>query len=777
MIASRKLGLAVAIFVCLIMQASSTFVFAKDVKSSPTSRSRPTDYQQLDLGKLLSVVVTATKQVQTVEDAPAIVTVITCRQIRERGYRSVAEALRVVPGISIIDDHTYTHVGVRGIFGSFDAPNDTIKVMLNGQTVDFRPLGANFLGRELVPIEAVKRIEVVRGPGSALYGANAFLGVVNIITFDGSESADGQVLDKDTHRNGVAGEFSYMSNEFHQNPGGEVSAYSGGRFGKFRYFFAGSFHRSDQSGLTLPGMSDMAAQKFHLEDPNRYPPALGYPSPGWDPSVREKLLLSSPSANDIGQEASGYLLTSYSFGKRGTLSLDGSAQYLDHHGEFQEYSALTHANRLTYLNGFARLRYRLDPGKSGPGVSVSVAVSGGRPTADHLVDPLTPGSYKHRHFGYLAVDGSVEASYLFNRRNFISMGVDLSADREDLLTMEVVNERSGNTYDEPGFGMKNFLNVGAYIQGMYTPLNGLSFTLGSRLDYNNVIGCHPGDWACLGRNNGCGLVRISNRAGITWRPGVGGMYIKAVYGSSFRPPSPYQLYHNQSTIIGSKGNPRLLPQTADTVEFLVGTKPVKGLHVYVDFYYTWIHDMVFSYLQGNSVESRNADGRVYGLEGQISYTWKKRLSLFTNASFVIDGYMRPKRLPQETDSLWAASIFNDKIGLGRYPRLMANGGVNVRVPEGHVNINFLIYYIGSRSASLVNNLLYNNTSLHKSYDLGGYFMGSITVSTLGLDWLGMESVLTAGLKYAPGGRADPGSGGIDIPGPGPEFFLRYEHRF
>lgn len=741
---------------------------AKTAQQGGQPSPKPTDYQQLDLKKLLSMVITATRHKQCIENAPAIITVITARQIRERGYKSVADALRSVPGISIINDHTYQHIGVRGVFGDFETPNDTIKVMLNGQPVDFRPLGANFLGRSLVPIEAVKRIEVVRGPGSALYGANAFLGVVNIITFDGSESP---------RRNAVAGEFTYTSNEFHQDPGGSVSAYSGGTFGNFRYFAAGSFHRADRSGLALPGVADMAAQKFHKEDPSSYPVQKGWPSPGWDPATRERLLLNSPSANDMGQEASGYLITSYSFGKKGTISLDGNIQYMDHYGEFQEYSALTHANRVTYLNGFARLRYTLTPKTSGPGVSASVTVSGGRPTSDHLMDPLTPDSYKRRRFGYLAVDSAVEGSYMFAKGDFISAGLDLSVDRENLLTMEVVNTKTGNTYNEPGFGNKNFTNFGAYVQGAYTPLKGLFFTLGTRMDYNSVIGCNSDDWACAWSKNGRGKVRFSNRAGITWQPGVGGIYIKAIYGSSFRPPSPYQLYHNQTTIVGSKGNPKLLPQTAETIDFLFGTKPVSGLHVYADFYYTWIHDMVFSYLQGSSVHSRNANGRVYGLEGQVSWAWKQRLSLFANASYVLGGYIHPRRLPNETDALWAVSIFNDRIGLGQYPRLMVNGGINLRVPEGHVNVNLQVNYVGTRPASLVNNLLYNSTSLGKTYTLGGYFMGSITVSSLGLRWSGKETVLAAGIRYAPNTRVDPGVGGIDIPGIGPEFFLRCEQRF
>jgi outer membrane receptor protein involved in Fe transport len=190
-------------------------------------------YEDFDLEALLGTVVTATKQEQAPELAPAIVEVVTYEDIRRRGYRNVAEALADIPGVSVIDDHTHYRVGVRGIFGSTPETNDIIKVMINGQPVSFRPSSANFLGNELIPIEAIKQIEVVRGPGSALYGANAFLGVVNILTFEGSDFASG---DAGGARHMIALDGSLSGAGTRSVGDGGASLYSGGAFGAYSYW-------------------------------------------------------------------------------------------------------------------------------------------------------------------------------------------------------------------------------------------------------------------------------------------------------------------------------------------------------------------------------------------------------------------------------------------------------------------------------------------------------------------------------------------------------------
>ena len=127
-------------------------------------------------------VTSATKIAQSISEAPAIITVISRDKIIDRGYETVAEALGALPGFFINSDYILPDAGVRGVSGELRGGSRLIKVMVNGHPVSFRSETTNWLNGALIPMDAIDRIEVIRGPGSALYGANAFLGVVNIIT-------------------------------------------------------------------------------------------------------------------------------------------------------------------------------------------------------------------------------------------------------------------------------------------------------------------------------------------------------------------------------------------------------------------------------------------------------------------------------------------------------------------------------------------------------------------------------------------------------------------
>src|SRR5204862_7851421 len=114
--------------------------------------------------------------------APAIISVYTQREIRRWGYQTVAEVLAHALGFYVTDDHILPNVGVRGVTGGLGAESGVIKVMIDGRSVAYRTTSGNWLGVELIPLESIAQIEIIRGPASALYGADAFLGVVNIIT-------------------------------------------------------------------------------------------------------------------------------------------------------------------------------------------------------------------------------------------------------------------------------------------------------------------------------------------------------------------------------------------------------------------------------------------------------------------------------------------------------------------------------------------------------------------------------------------------------------------
>jgi len=139
-------------------------------------------------------VTAAAKHAQSVRDAPARVTVITREEIEQFGYRTLAEALRSVAGFHASYDRSYEHVGVRGFLRPNDS-NDRILLLVNGHTYNNDLYQQGYLGQDFgIDLEAVDHIEVVRGPGSALYGGNAFFAVINVVTTSGRDAPGVQAL-------------------------------------------------------------------------------------------------------------------------------------------------------------------------------------------------------------------------------------------------------------------------------------------------------------------------------------------------------------------------------------------------------------------------------------------------------------------------------------------------------------------------------------------------------------------------------------------------------
>jgi outer membrane receptor for ferrienterochelin and colicin len=108
-------------------------------------------------------------------------------------YPTIAEALRGVRGVFVGDDTSYTNVGFRG----FAAPGDYgdhVLVLVDGQPTNDNYVGSSYVGYDgRADIDDIQRIEVVRGPGSALYGTGAFFGVINLVTRDRAAPTHGEL--------------------------------------------------------------------------------------------------------------------------------------------------------------------------------------------------------------------------------------------------------------------------------------------------------------------------------------------------------------------------------------------------------------------------------------------------------------------------------------------------------------------------------------------------------------------------------------------------------
>ncbi len=167
------------IYTLLIIILSTSTIF------SQTDTIGQKEVFDMTLEELMNIeVTTASRQSESLLETPVPITVITREMIDAIGARNIKEVLTTyVPGITAVEDHNEMNVSMRGIYSS---SQQKILFMLNGQRLNSRAYSmAN--PDYSINLDKVKQIEVVRGPGSSLYGNVSLAAVVNIITLKGEE--------------------------------------------------------------------------------------------------------------------------------------------------------------------------------------------------------------------------------------------------------------------------------------------------------------------------------------------------------------------------------------------------------------------------------------------------------------------------------------------------------------------------------------------------------------------------------------------------------------
>ena len=391
--------------------------------------------------QLNQTVVSSTKTAQRATRAPAVVTVITSEEIRARGYLSLAEVLRVVPGFyDVYDLHTH-NVGVRGINGGARASGSILKLMIDGHPVDYRPTTGNFFGEELIPLPAVERVEVIRGPASALYGANAFLGVVNVITKKGA-AVEG------TRVTGYGG-------AVRTQPAGGGGLMIGGGSETLDVLVAAQALFSDRSGLELPYTSPALANE--------------------DSRLRD----AGASQGDVSRPRSLFVKVSTSALAAGRLTLTGSLQSLETGGEFQDFAPLSHRTRLASVNQNYRLVYEAEPSEA-VGLTFSAAYLHAQPSERERLDIGRPDVELLRRVGVHGLLFTGEARVQALEALQLTQGVDVALEqhttqsfdqrlRQDIIALDgSVLRRSGTIVPAAeGSTQVDLGNVGAFVQAVY----------------------------------------------------------------------------------------------------------------------------------------------------------------------------------------------------------------------------------------------------------------------------------------------------------------------
>ncbi len=145
------------------------------------AQEKPPAFEETELmflGEELYTVSIASRRIETLQRAPAAVTVISAEELKK--YRTLAEVLRRVPGFFIDRNEVKERIYLRGIPDSFLVLMDGVPFSCDATTIDY-PRGLD------LSLNYIEKIEIVRGPGSALWGPDAFSGIINLVTKKGAD--------------------------------------------------------------------------------------------------------------------------------------------------------------------------------------------------------------------------------------------------------------------------------------------------------------------------------------------------------------------------------------------------------------------------------------------------------------------------------------------------------------------------------------------------------------------------------------------------------------
>ncbi|EPQ5228832.1 TonB-dependent receptor domain-containing protein [Providencia stuartii] len=214
-----------------------------------------------------TMVVSASGFSQQLRDAPASVTVISADQLQNKPVRDLADAVKDVEGVSIVGAANKQDINIRGL------PGEYTLILVDGRrqnSRESRPNGSGgFEAGFMPPVEAIERIEVIRGPMSSLYGSDAMGGVINIITkkvtneWHGSVTTGAIIQENSDSGNSADGNF-YLSGPLIQDKLG-LQLYGGGDY-RQEDKIADGHHKKDNKSLTAKlTFTPMENQTFLLE--------------------------------------------------------------------------------------------------------------------------------------------------------------------------------------------------------------------------------------------------------------------------------------------------------------------------------------------------------------------------------------------------------------------------------------------------------------------------------------------------------------------------------
>lgn len=584
--------------------------FSQDTVSSDPDKGQ-TSLFDLGLTELLNVrVVTAAAGFeQNVEEAPATVTVIDAEEWQAMGATDLFEALLHVPGLHITKAQTAVSNNrpvVRGLSGTF---GQQILVLIDG--IRFRAIrdGGSFWGQR-IPLNSFKRIEIIRSPGSAIYGADAVGGIINLVSYDA-----GEVPRRMTVR---AGNFDTQQFELSQQL----------NFGESLFQFALGAQTSDGDTNRIVG-ADLQTQLDEQFDTS----ASRAPGP-----MNEDHEIYSARAH---WQYRNLNVQYYNWLNRENGNGAGAAQALDPDGSFRQQSQTLEATydlsslvrgsmKLTanWRRVYGRLISNIFPAGARlpldddgnldfvnatrlvdfPYGMIGIAGYDDQATTlwlNHIFD-LAENHRVRWAVGYEFVDTDV-----FEQKNF---GTGVLGSGETVAPGELTD-----VTDTPFVYIPNKTRETYFValQDQWAISETLQSTLGVRYDYYTDFGS-----------------TVNPRLGITWQT-TPRLTAKLFLGTAFRTPSFVDLYSQNNP--AGLGNPDLQPEKIKTLDggFALNYLFNDALYMEINlFRYEADNIIAFQPSAGGQVAQNSGELHMNGLEYQVNWRPSRQITLEFNYSLL-----------------------------------------------------------------------------------------------------------------------------------------------
>ncbi len=583
----------------------------------------------------------ATRHETLISKAPSIVTVITDEEIKNLGYRTFAEILRTVPGFEILKKADFGEAvpAVRGLAGA-----DKVRVMLNGHLVN-NPLGGGaFSNFDDFPVENIKRLEIIRGPGSAMYGENAFTAVINIITKD-AKDIDGVKISS-----GYGSFDTYEENIVFGKTYGNVTV-SGMVHYRQSNGFDGIVESDNQTRIDnvlssfgfspvsqAPGRVEDWRQEYNLNLKVDY---KGVYFEGWYSNRNRGPFIGPQYAlNDESDVESNYV-----FGEA------GYKKTFEERLTFKPRVYYDQFDNNTYIESFSE-GVKLDTDGDGNYNTYPDGFIGNGKVIQKIIGTEIP-------FDYELFDGNV-----------ITLGLEYR------LINQTNVQFSSNFHpatDEPLDSLLDFSDTypflkeatrriwSVYLQDTWDITDTINLTLGARHDqYSDFGGA------------------TSPRSGLTWAF-MKDASLKLLYGEAFRAPSFLEMFTTNQPAI--QGNEDLDPETIRTYELGLSYKFNKHVSSSVNYFFNDVKDLIVlrtvESAQNTSRYENFGDARIQGVEMETKVDITKGNYVFMNYTF---------QSPEDDDGDDLPFVAKHK----------GNFGVNVNYWK-YINTNMSAFVSGRRS--------------------------------------------------------------------------------